>query len=410
MKKVIANKCPEHLLNFNKEEHPLFEAMCVEPEKNHKCVAAGRGKENTINTVGEVNKDRTTQCPEHLLNFNKEEHPLLEEVWAELEKIHKSKDRSKIYSEHHGEVLTDQPYGNSIYRMLRPACLPENETSYKNDYMITEVAESIQGGRNNYSLPWTDHHPVGIQYSSKTIEVTELEDLLQNCYCIEVHYFRYIPLDKAHDEVSKIPSDNNMNLIKSILLSNIKYLRENYKHIGGWAIFPDFKTTHEYKKFTEYEKFRKDFIACVLSGLRKDNNKIPTVRGGYTIYNTLIKTLHNTAARVIFCAKNDFSIKDWGQLLFYVSRLATMFEYHHHRPFYTLIGHEGKRKKGKELQAKDNKILDYYRKKKIESKNLGYVKIAYLFITEYPAVYKNIESATAALKKAVSSAKKGCYL
>lgn len=310
----------------------------------------------------------SSACPERLITFDADSHPLLNEVWSELEKVYPGLKRYEIYNKLKGKVIEKYPYTAYRRNMPRELRLPVESISEPNE-CSGEVG-------------------------------TELELFLEKICNIEGCAGDQTTAQAAIEAVKRLPEHNDgVRKLKEILFKEVSFLDKNFKGIGYFVIIPDKSAMHLRDIFTDFSSFREEFLKLTKQVLQ--DNKRPDFDFSLTPYAYLMTQIQHVASSIYrdfdaydclrsqiqkleddisrFCGAEDYPIayvkqvvngiirdfddkvflkENLGSLLYDAYDLASLFERNHHELFYSdIIFYENltlKQKTGKIMQALSN--------------------------------------------------------
>lgn len=292
-------------------------------------------------------------CPRHLLEVTAASHPLLNDIWGILEKIHKSGERESIYRNFHGKMV-----------------------STKKNNVQTELGVFLD-------LIYSVDMRAGFQ---DTIDV----------------------INRIPDNEEKLPEwqDCKIKKIKQVLLNYVTVCIDHIKDYN-FDLHGDFKikissTTIEFKDF---QPFRKKILELSKKELKQ--NKIPSFSIDYHFAESFEVKIKHFAEHLRRYLEHTDNPKCIGELLFEMYEVVQNYEYmiHHSYGWLLMANKEIKLMDSKEEQLANNPILIYYQKLKADGRNLSFRGIAEKFFTKKPKIYRSKDSAVAALKAAVARTK-----
>ena len=191
-------------------------------------------------------------------------HPLLEEIWIELKKIHPGQSRKQIYNSHKGPSV------------------PKS------------TCEAYRYHAKGSEDPLFERIPFACNDELET----EMERFLRNIYNLEDHYANRVQTQAAIDSVGKLLNSASTKIIGRKLQESLDYLQEKFNDIGLFVIIPNISNNKPIL-FTDFSSFKDDFLRRARIALRLE--EIPKFYFRCTGYIDTINEIRNTANLVSIC-------------------------------------------------------------------------------------------------------------
>lgn len=228
-------------------------------------------------------------------------HPLLEEVWITLEKLHSSDNRQQIYDKIKGPLIPKRTCETYKYH--------------------TKGSEEPLFKR--------------IRFECNNEIETQMERFLRDIYNTEEHYASRVQMREAIDSVCALRKTLGTKIIGVKLQKSLDYLQDKFADIGLFEIVPNIKN-HKSITFTNFNSFKDAFLKHAKKALKME--EIPTFSFGSTGYINAINEIKNTADWILRCfVEEKYFGLNFEMTLSAVYDYARSFERIHSEPFTSMI-------------------------------------------------------------------------
>jgi hypothetical protein len=265
-------------------------------------------------------------------------HPLLEEIWLELEKIQSNNNRQQIYDKLQGQLI--------------PKC----------------TSEAFRYHTKGSEDPLFERIPFACNDELET----EMESFLRNIYNLEDHYADRVQMQDAIDSVGILLNTTGTKFIGEKLQKCLDYLQEKFVDIGLFVIIPNISNNKPIP-FTDFNSFKDDFLKRARRSFRLE--EIPKFYFRWTGYIDIINEIKNTAHWISRCfiEKKYFGL-NFEMTLSVVYECARNFERIHSEPFTSMITSSARNRSGGVDGAAKTNLKKAFNYNDLRPKVIAYVK------------------------------------